>query len=49
MLSFTVPMEDATWDDAIVNGLDFVAQYVLQVPFFLMILMRHVTPTLDDL
>lgn len=49
MLSFVVSMEDVTWDDTILEGLDFIAQYVLQVPFFLMVLMRYVTPTLDNL
>lgn len=49
MLSFFVSMEDVTWDDTILEGLDFIAQYVLQVPFFLMVLMRYVTPTLDNL
>ena len=49
MLSFGISMEDVTWDDTIINGLDFVAEYVLQIPFFLMVLMRYVTPTLDDL
>ncbi|SPO05511.1 probable transmembrane protein UsgS [Cephalotrichum gorgonifer] len=49
VLSFFMSMEDATWDDTIVNGLDFIAEYVLQVPLFLMVLMRYVTPTLDDL
>ena len=29
--------------------LDFVAESVLQLPFFLMSLMRYMTPTLDDL
>lgn len=49
MLSFVVSMEDVTWDDTILEGLDFIAEYVLQVPFFLMVLMRYVTPTLDNL
>ena len=49
MLSFVVSMEEATWDDTILEGLDFIAEYVLQVPFFLMVLMRYVTPTLDNL
>ncbi|PKS12316.1 hypothetical protein jhhlp_001616 [Lomentospora prolificans] len=48
-LSFFISMEDATWDDTLVNGLDFIAEYVLQVPFFLMVLMRYVSPTLDNL
>lgn len=36
-----------TWDDKLVGGLDFLANSVLQVPFFLMSLMRYITPTLD--
>jgi hypothetical protein len=34
-LSFVVNFESASWDDTVVNGLDFVQNYVLQVPFFL--------------
>jgi hypothetical protein len=33
----------------VVEGLDFIQNYVLQVPFFLMTLMRYVTPTLDNM
>lgn len=42
-------LESVTWDDAIVEGLEFIEEYVLQIPFFLMTLMRYVVPTLDDL
>ena len=42
-----VRMDHVTWDDAIINGLAFVEDHVLQVPLFLMTLMRYVTPTLD--
>jgi len=42
-------MQEATWDDTLIQGLDFIAEYVLQVPFFLMVLMRYVSPTLDNL
>ena len=38
-----------TWDDKLVKGLDFIANQVLQVPFFLMSLMRYITPTLDHM
>ncbi|PBP18716.1 transmembrane protein UsgS [Diplocarpon rosae] len=48
-LSFVFDFTNATWDDDIVSGLDFVQNYVLQVPFFLMTLMRYVTPTLDNI
>lgn len=48
-LSFIFDFDHVTWDDTIVNGLDFIQNYVLQVPFFLMSLMRYVTPTLDNM
>lgn len=48
-LSFVVNFEQATWDDQLVGGLDFIANSVLQVPFFLMSLMRYITPTLDEM
>ncbi|KAH6989434.1 hypothetical protein BKA56DRAFT_254819 [Ilyonectria sp. MPI-CAGE-AT-0026] len=47
--SLFVSLDSVTWDDSIVNSLDFIAEYVLQVPFFLMALMRYVVPTLDNL
>lgn len=49
VLSFFVDFEAATWDDKLVGGLNFIQNYVLQVPFFLMMLMRHITPTLDNM
>ncbi|TVY19190.1 hypothetical protein LARI1_G002337 [Lachnellula arida] len=48
-LSFILDFEHATWDNDIVKGLDFIQNYVLQVPFFLMTMMRYVTPTLDNI
>jgi len=48
-LSFILNFEHATWDDKVVNGLDFIQNYVLQVPLLLMTLMRYVTPTLDNM
>jgi hypothetical protein len=48
-LSFFINEQDATWDDKILDGLDFIEKSVLQVPFFLMSLMRYITPTLDEL
>lgn len=39
----------ATWDDRIVHELDFLQNSVLQVPFFLMSLLRSVSPAMDDL
>lgn len=48
-MSFIFNFEHATWDDKVVNGLDFIQNYVLQVPFFLMTMMRYITPTLDNM
>jgi hypothetical protein len=40
-------MDHTTWDESVVGGLHFLEHTVLQVPFFLMTMMRYVTPTLD--
>lgn len=48
-VSFFVNFETVTWDEKLVGGLDFVQNYVLQIPFFLMTLMRYITPTLDNM
>lgn len=48
-LSFVFPLDSVTWDDTIVGGLNFIEEYVLQIPFFLMALMRYITPTLDNM
>ncbi|KAI9369225.1 hypothetical protein BJX61DRAFT_536592 [Aspergillus egyptiacus] len=47
--SWIVNLEDATWDDSLLNGLDFLNKSVLQIPFLLMTLLRYVTPTLDEI
>ncbi|KAJ6788896.1 hypothetical protein PWT90_00106 [Aphanocladium album] len=49
LLSLFVSLETVTWDNSLINGLDFMAEYVLQIPFFLMVLMRYMVPTLDNL
>lgn len=49
VLSFFMSLESAHWDDSLVSALGFIEEYVLQVPFFLMSLMRYLVPTLDDL
>ncbi|OLN87712.1 hypothetical protein CCHL11_05711 [Colletotrichum chlorophyti] len=48
-ISLFFTLDHVTWDDKIVGGLNFIEEYVLQVPFFLMALMRYVTPTLDNM
>ncbi|MCJ1232269.1 hypothetical protein MMC14_000218 [Varicellaria rhodocarpa] len=47
--SFFADFEHSTWDNKLIGGLDFIANSVLQVPFFLMSLMRYITPTLDHM
>jgi hypothetical protein len=48
-MSLVISLDAVTWDDKVVGTLNFVEEYVLQVPFFLMALMRYITPTLDNL
>ena len=47
-LSFLIDLEHEAWDEYLVDGLDFISKSVLQVPFFLMMIMSSVTPTLDN-
>ncbi|KXJ89461.1 transmembrane protein UsgS [Microdochium bolleyi] len=49
ILSLFYDLDAATWDDNLLHGLDMIANNVLQVPLFLMTLMRYVTPTLDNM
>lgn len=49
ILSFVVDMDHAQWDNTVTDGLHFLEHSVLQIPFFLMTLMRYVTPTLDQM
>ena len=47
-LALVVDLDQETWDDSLVNGLNFISKSVLQVPFFLMMVMSSITPTLDN-
>ncbi|KAJ9658613.1 hypothetical protein H2198_003631 [Neophaeococcomyces mojaviensis] len=49
LLSTIVNLDHETWDNTLVGGLDFVSKQVLQIPFFLMMVMSNTTPTLDNL
>jgi hypothetical protein len=49
VLSFVYDLSSASWDDKIIHSLGFIENYVLQVPMFLMTLMRYLTPTLDNM
>jgi hypothetical protein len=44
-----IDLDHKSWDNKIVNGLDFLSNSVLQIPFFLMTVMGSITPTLDNL
>jgi len=48
-ISWFVSLDNASWDESVTNGLSFIEDHVLQVPLFLMILMRYLVPTLDDM
>ncbi|KAF2807987.1 transmembrane protein UsgS [Mytilinidion resinicola] len=47
ILSLFMNLDAVSWDNYVVDGLYFLEHSVLQVPFFLMSMMRYVTPTLD--
>lgn len=49
ILSLFMSMDHSQWDQNVVNGLHFLEHTVLQVPFFLMTMMRYVTPALDQM
>ncbi|KAI9845410.1 MAG: hypothetical protein M1837_004888 [Sclerophora amabilis] len=49
LLSFFINRDSVTWDDKVISGMDFIEKFVIQVPFFLMTLMRYIVPTLDHM
>ncbi|KAJ5924212.1 hypothetical protein N7466_008399 [Penicillium verhagenii] len=49
LISWVIDLESVTWDDDLLKGLAFLSKSVLQVPFLLMTLMGHLTPTLDEI
>ncbi|KAM4062247.1 etoposide-induced protein 2.4 (EI24) domain-containing protein [Hirsutella rhossiliensis] len=49
VVSMFFPLDTVSWDDSLIDGLNFIGEYVLQLPLFLMALMRYVVPTLDSL
>lgn len=42
-------LDAQTWDDALVQSLHFIQHSVLQVPFFLMNLLKFINPALDNM
>lgn len=49
VLSYVFNLDRTGWDEGIVSFLDLLANHVLQIPLFLMALMRYFTPTLDNM
>ena len=49
LLSLFVNMDHTSWDESVVDGLHFIEHSVLQIPFFLMTMMRYINPTLDHM
>ncbi|KAI1847692.1 hypothetical protein JX265_009122 [Neoarthrinium moseri] len=49
LLALFVNLDQASWDENLVDALELIANHVLQAPLFLMTLMRYVTPTLDNM
>ncbi|KAI6245058.1 hypothetical protein HI914_06880 [Erysiphe necator] len=49
LTSFVFDYEYVSWSHNVANGLGFIQNSVLQVPFFLMTVMRNITPTLDEM
>jgi hypothetical protein len=49
ILGLIFDLRHSHWDDELIQGLEFLEHAVLQVPFFLMTMMRYITPTLDNL
>jgi hypothetical protein len=42
-------LSSSHFDEDLLDGIEFIEHSVLQVPFFLMTMMRYITPTLDNL
>ena len=49
LLSFIGLFTDITWDEDVVDGIHYVENHVLQVPFFLMSFMRYLSPAMDHM
>ncbi|KAF3015388.1 hypothetical protein G7054_g7372 [Neopestalotiopsis clavispora] len=49
ILALFFDLDQASWDDSLVDTLQLLANHVLQAPLFLMTLMRYITPTLDNM
>ncbi|KAF2152596.1 transmembrane protein UsgS [Myriangium duriaei CBS 260.36] len=47
VLSWFMDFQASSWDDDVLRSLDFIEHSVLQIPFFLMTFIRHLSPALD--
>jgi hypothetical protein len=48
LLKFISLFSDATWEDAAIEVIHDIEHHVLQVPFFLMSIMRYISPAMDQ-
>ena len=48
-LSWFMDLQSVTWDDDVLKSLNYLEHSVLQLPFFLMTFMRHLSPALDNM
>jgi len=49
IIGLFINLEAATWDNKVIEALDFLQHTVLQVPFFLMNIVKYISPALDDM
>lgn len=49
VISLVYSLDNVFWDNTILEWLNFTGEHILQVPFFLMTVMRYFVPTLDNL
>lgn len=48
-LGLFTDLQGSTWDEEIIEGVEFIEHSVLQIPFFLMSFMRYLSPTMDQM
>ncbi|KAK3697089.1 hypothetical protein LTR37_017687 [Vermiconidia calcicola] len=42
-------LSHSTWDEDVVEGIEYIEHHVLQIPFFLMSFMRYLSPAMDHM
>lgn len=48
-LGLFTDLQHSTWDEDVIEGIEFVEHSVLQVPFFLMSFIRYLSPAMDQM